>query len=218
MYENRETSETPVAQPGGRSAGEVSCPVFHNILRFPQAFHNRDWIMYCCPSQVKTKLFCSALYPIPPVTEMPELSIADKPRKIITVSAPVSRPKDHGDLGTSCVRKDDSTVPAKRILYVSYNPATLVRDEQLLMRGGFEVDTVFGTDGLMACGSVAEYASILIDDAFPLRGRKKMITWLLSTYPTVNILPATGFTSTQPGSNAGPVVDGICLRAGHSLS
>jgi len=105
-------------------------------------------------------------------------------------------------------------VPARRILYVSYNPATLVRDEQLLMRAGFEVDTVFGTDGLMACGSVAEYASILIDDACPLRRRKKVTAWLLSTYPRVAILPTTGFTGTQPGGNAGPIVDGTYLRAG----
>jgi hypothetical protein len=117
-----------------------------------------------------------------------------------------------------CVRKDDSTVPAKRILYVSYNPSTLVRDEQLLMHAGFEVDTVFGTDGLMACGSVAEYASILIDDACPLRRREKMISWLLSTHPKIDIRPTIGFTSTQPGGNAGPIADGIYLRAGRSLS
>jgi hypothetical protein len=97
-------------------------------------------------------------------------------------------------------------VPAKRILYVSHNPATLVRDEQSLMHAGFEVDTVFGTDGLMGCGSAAEYASILIDDAFPLKHKKKMISWLLSTYPKVDILPTTGFTSTQPGGNAGPIL------------
>jgi len=87
---------------------------------------------------------------------------------------------------------------AQRILYVSYNPATLIRDEQLLMLAGYEVDSVLGEDGLRACGSVAEYASVLIDDACPLSGRKKMISWLQSTYPKVDILPATGFTRMQP--------------------
>jgi hypothetical protein len=102
-----------------------------------------------------------------------------------------------------CVQKGDTAMATNRILYVSYNPATLIRGEHLLMRAGYDVDSVFGADGLMACGSVAEYASILIDDACPLRRRKKMISWLQSTYPKIDILPTTGFTSTQPGSNAG---------------
>ena len=101
---------------------------------------------------------------------------------------------------------------AQRILYVSYNPATLIRDEHLLMRAGYEVDSVFGADGLMACRSVAEYASVLIDDACPLSGRKKMISWLRSIYPKVDILLTTGFTGTQPGGNAGPRMNRIYLR------
>jgi hypothetical protein len=83
---------------------------------------------------------------------------------------------------------------AQRILYVSYNPATLIRDEHLLMLAGYEVDSVFGADGLMACRSVAEYAAVLIDDACPLGRRKKMISWLQSSCPKVDILPASGFT------------------------
>jgi hypothetical protein len=79
---------------------------------------------------------------------------------------------------------------ANRILYVSYNPETLVRDEQLLIRAGYEVDSVFGTDGLMACGSVGDYASVLIDHACPLDDRTKVISWLKTTSPEVNILPA----------------------------
>ena len=76
-----------------------------------------------------------------------------------------------------------------RILYVSYNPETLVRDEQLLIRAGYEVDSVFGTDGLMACSSVGDYASVLIDDACPLDERPKVISHLKTNYPEVNILP-----------------------------
>jgi DNA-binding NtrC family response regulator len=86
-------------------------------------------------------------------------------------------------------------VTAKRILYVNYNPATLTRDEQLLMRAGYEVDTVFGTDGVMACGSVAEYAFALIDEACPLEDRKKLIGWLTANFPKLKILSAPGFRS-----------------------
>ena len=79
---------------------------------------------------------------------------------------------------------------ANRILYVSYDPETLVRDEQLLIRAGYEVDSVFGTDGLMACGSAVDYASVLIDQACPLEDRTKVISWLKTTSPAVNILPS----------------------------
>ena len=79
---------------------------------------------------------------------------------------------------------------AKRILYVNYNPATLIRDEQLLMRAGYEVDTVFGTDGVMAYGSVAECTSVLIDDACPTEERQQVITWLTANFPKLKILPA----------------------------
>jgi DNA-binding NtrC family response regulator len=101
---------------------------------------------------------------------------------------------------------------AQRILYVSYNPATLIRDEHLLMRSGYEVDSVFGADGLMACGSIAEYASVLIDHACPRGRRRKMISWLQSTYPKVDILPATSFTRMQPSGTAGLLREGIYLR------
>ena len=94
---------------------------------------------------------------------------------------------------------------ANRILYVNSNPASLIQDEQLLAEAGYEVDSVFGADGLMACGSVAEYASVLIDDEFSLWDRKKMISWLRSTYPRVVVLRTTG-------SHAGPIIDGIYLR------
>ena len=77
---------------------------------------------------------------------------------------------------------------AKRILYVNYNPATLIRDEQVLMRAGYEVDSVFGTDGLMACESLAEYASVLIDDACPPEDREKVFTWLTANFPKLNVL------------------------------
>jgi hypothetical protein len=80
-------------------------------------------------------------------------------------------------------------VTAKRILYVNYNPATLIRDEQVLMRAGYEVDSVFGTDGLMACESLAEYASVLIDDACPPEDRGKVVTWLTTNFPKLNVLP-----------------------------
>jgi hypothetical protein len=79
---------------------------------------------------------------------------------------------------------------ANRILYVSYDPETLVRDEQLLIRAGYEVDSVFGTDGLMACGSVSDYASVLIDQACPVEDRRKVISWLKTNSPAVNILPS----------------------------
>ena len=79
---------------------------------------------------------------------------------------------------------------AKRILYVNYNPATLIRDEQLLLRAGYDVDAVFGIDGVMACESVAEYASVLIDEACPLEDRKKLIRWLTANFPQLKILAA----------------------------
>ena len=81
-------------------------------------------------------------------------------------------------------------VAARRILYVNYNPATLIRDEQLLMQAGYELDTVFGTDGVMACESVADYTSILIDETCPLAERKKLICWLTDNFPKLNILSA----------------------------
>ena len=72
---------------------------------------------------------------------------------------------------------------AKRILYVNYNPATLVRDEQLLMREGYELDSVFCADGVMTCGSVTQYDFVLIDDACPLGERKKLVAWLTANFP-----------------------------------
>jgi len=81
-------------------------------------------------------------------------------------------------------------VATKRILYVNHNPATLIRDEQSLMRAGYEVDTVFGTDGVMACRSVAEYAFVLIDQACPLEDRNKLTHWLEENFPKLTILPA----------------------------
>jgi hypothetical protein len=81
-------------------------------------------------------------------------------------------------------------VAAKRVLYVNYNPARLIRDEQMLMRAGYEVDTVFGTDGVMACGSVAEHTSISIDEACPVEEKEKLICWLRANFPRLNILPA----------------------------
>jgi hypothetical protein len=86
-------------------------------------------------------------------------------------------------------REKDSAVTVKRILYVNYNPATLIRDEQLLMRAGYEVDSVCGTDGLMACGSVAEYTSVLLDDACLPEDREKVLTWLTTNFPKLNVLP-----------------------------
>ena len=76
------------------------------------------------------------------------------------------------------VQTSDAAMAAKRILYVNYNPATLIRDEELLMRAGYEVDTVLGIDGVMAPKSVAGYASVAIDETCPLEPRKKMISWL----------------------------------------
>ena len=80
---------------------------------------------------------------------------------------------------------------ANRILYVSYDPETLVRDEQLLIRAGYEVDSVFGTDGLMACGSAVRLRSgSSLTSACPLEDRAKVISWLKTTSPGVNILPS----------------------------
>ena len=90
----------------------------------------------------------------------------------------------------SCVQKGHTAMAAKRILYVNYNPATLIRDEQLLMRAGYEVDTVFGTDGFMACGPVAQYTSVLIDEACPPEDRKKLIRWLAANFPKLDIVSA----------------------------
>jgi len=72
------------------------------------------------------------------------------------------------------------------------------------------VDSVFGADGLMACGSVAEYASVLIDNACPLWRREKMISWLRSTYPKIDILPTAGSANSQP--EAGPMMNRIYSR------
>jgi len=52
----------------------------------------------------------------------------------------------------SGVRKGDACCSD---LYINYNPATLIQDEQSLMRARYEVDAVFGTDGvMMACGQL----------------------------------------------------------------
>ena len=109
-------------------------------------------------------------------------------------------------------RKGDTAMAANRTLYVNCNPATLIRDEQALIRAGYDVDSVFGADGLLACGSVAEYASVLIDDACPLRRRKNMISWLRSTYPKIDILPTAGSANSQPDGDAGPMMNRICSR------
>jgi hypothetical protein len=66
----------------------------------------------------------------------------------------------------------------------------LIRDEQLLMRAGYDVDTVFGKDGMMARESVAEYAFVLIDEACPLEDRKKLTHWLEENLPKLTILSA----------------------------
>jgi hypothetical protein len=55
------------------------------------------------------------------------------------------------------------------------------------MRAGYEVDTVFGTDGVM-CGSAAEYDLVLIDEACSLKDRKKLIGWLTANFPKFKIL------------------------------
>jgi len=109
---------------------------------------------------------------------------------------------------------------ANRTLYVNCTPATLIRDEQALIRAGYDVDSVFGADGLMACGSVAEYASVLIDDACPLWRREKMISWLRSTYPKIDILPTTGYAGSQSDGDAGPVMNRIrlCFTVGGLIS
>jgi hypothetical protein len=51
------------------------------------------------------------------------------------------------------------------------------------------VASVFGTDGLMACESVAEYASVFLDDGCPPEDREKVIAWLTANFPKLNILP-----------------------------
>jgi hypothetical protein len=89
-----------------------------------------------------------------------------------------------------CVQKGHSAPPSQRILYVSYNPRTVIRDEQLLIRAGYEVDTVFGMDGLMACRPVVNDASVLIDEACPAEDRKKLIRWLAANFPRLDILSA----------------------------
>jgi hypothetical protein len=81
-------------------------------------------------------------------------------------------------------------MPATRVLYVNYNPATLIRDEQMLMRAGYEVDTVFGTDGVMVCRSVAECTFVAVDEACPLEDMKKLIRWLTANFPKLKVLPA----------------------------
>src|SRR6516162_2003031 len=78
----------------------------------------------------------------------------------------------------SVFRRAIPAMAAAHILYVNYNPATLIRDEESLMRAGYEVDTVFGIDGVMARKSVAGYASVAIDETCSLETRNKMISWL----------------------------------------
>jgi hypothetical protein len=91
-----------------------------------------------------------------------------------------------------------------RILYVSYNPETLVQDEQLLIRAGYEVDSVFGTDGLKACRSVCDYASVLIDHACPLDERTEVISYLKTTCPEINILPPEWVQEYAVGDSPAP--------------
>ena len=86
--------------------------------------------------------------------------------------------------------KRDTEMTSKRILYVNFNAETLIRDERMLMQAGYAVDTVFGLDGLLACGSIAEYTSISIDEACPLQEREKLLSWLKANFPRLSILPA----------------------------
>ena len=79
---------------------------------------------------------------------------------------------------------------SNRILYISYDPGALVQDEQWLMQAGYEVDSVFGTDGLMVRGSAADYGSIFIGHGCPVEDRRKILSWLKLTSPEVKIFPA----------------------------
>jgi hypothetical protein len=66
----------------------------------------------------------------------------------------------------------------KRVLFVCFEPASLVQRERVITSHGFEVDTVLGLDGLMAASNIQEFAFILIGDGGPLSARQKSVRWL----------------------------------------
>jgi len=104
-----------------------------------------------------------------------------------------------------CVEKDDPAEATKRVLYVNYDPTTLIRDEQLLLGAGYEGHTVFGVDGVMACRSAAEYAYVLIDETCPREDQSKLICWLAANSPKLDILsPSWLYKRAAPADATGP--------------
>ena len=58
----------------------------------------------------------------------------------------------------------------------------------MLIRAGYEVDTVFGADGVMACEPVGGYPFVLINEAWLSKDRKTLIGWFTANSPELTIL------------------------------
>ena len=76
----------------------------------------------------------------------------------------------------------------ERILFVCFDPASLIPRERLLLAQGYEVCTVLGLDGLMAAKHIQDFDFILIGDEGPLVERQKSVRWLKEESPLVPII------------------------------
>ena len=109
--------------------------------------------------------------------------------------------------GETSVRKDDSVKSAQRILYVNHSPATLVSDERLLRRSGYDVDIVFGADGIMACQSLGEYSSIAIAEGYSIEQKQQMVSWLTAKLAKPVILSTSSLCAADSPSISPLVVE-----------
>lgn len=76
----------------------------------------------------------------------------------------------------------------KRILFVCFEPASLLQRERVIVSHGYEVQTVLGLDGLMATNNIPEFCFVLIGDEGPLSARQKSVRWLKEELAPVPII------------------------------
>jgi hypothetical protein len=76
----------------------------------------------------------------------------------------------------------------KRVLFVCFEPSSLLRHEHVITSHGYEVHTVLGLDGLMATNNLPDFTFILIGDEGPLAARQKSVHWLKEELTPVPII------------------------------
>jgi hypothetical protein len=89
----------------------------------------------------------------------------------------------------------------ERILYVCHDPALLLLRERLLLKKGFQVVTVLGTDGLTALSQVDEFDFVLIGDEGSLAERQGALLWLKEEWPRTHVIALARGVEHLPGSD-----------------